>query len=175
MLKLLAPLIRWQTEAFARRYRYDTQYLRMLFDLSPRAFLRFRHVLGNASFSESVPASALFTVKFLAIAREDCGPCAQLTLDMAREAGVCASDLAALVARSPDRLGSDARLAWDYAQAVLDHAPEATNWCEKVTATWGPPALATLALALVTARSFPAMKQALGLAPVSCQRLQVPQ
>lgn len=175
MLKLLAPLIRRQTEQFAQRYNYDTHYLRKLFDLSPRAFFRFRHILANSTFAEHVPASALYTVKFLSIAREDCGPCAQLTLDMAREAGVPVAELGALVARQREQLGEDAKLAWDYAQAVLDHSPEAAFWCEKVTAAWGPQALASLALALVTARSFPAMKQALGLAPASCQRLQVPQ
>ena len=173
MLKLLAPLVRWQTLKFERRYNYDTQYLRRLFALSPSAFMRFGHVLDNANFAKDVPAVALYTVKFLSIAREDCGPCAQLTLDQAREAGVSTGDLQALVAREPSQPSADAQLAWNYAQAVLDHAPDTAQWCAQVVARWGSPALATLALALVTARSFPAMKQALGLAPASCQRLEV--
>jgi hypothetical protein len=173
MLKLLAPLVRWQTLKFERHYHYDTQYLRKLFALSPGAFMRFRHVLDNSNFAQGVPAAALYTVKFLSIAREDCGPCAQLTLDQAREAGVSTDDLQALVARDPDRLSPDALLAWTYAQAVLDHSPETTEWCEAVVARWGAPALASLALTLVTARSFPAMKQALGVASASCQRLEV--
>lgn len=173
MLKFLAPLVRWQTLKFERRYHYDTQYLRRLFALSPGAFMRFRHVLDNANFGQGVPVSALYTVKFLSIAREDCGQCAQLTLDQAREAGVPLEDLHALVARDPNRLNTDAQLAWSYAEAVLDHSPEAAQWCDQVVARWGQPALATLALALVTARSFPAMKQALGLAQASCQRLEI--
>jgi hypothetical protein len=173
VLKLLAPLVRWQTLQFERHYQYDTQYLRKLFALSPGAFLRFRHVVDNANFSQDVPAAALFTVKFLSIAREDCGPCAQLTLDQAREAGVGTSDLQALVARDPGRLSPDALLAWHYGQAVLDHSPDTAQWCENVVSRWGAPALASLALTLVTARSFPAMKQALGLASANCQRLEV--
>jgi alkylhydroperoxidase family enzyme len=173
MLNLLAPLVRWQTLKFERLYNYDTQYLRKLFALSPGAFMRFRHVLENADFAQNVPAAALFAVKFLAIAREDCGPCAQLTLDQAREAGVPTQDLQALVARSPERLSPDALLAWNYAQAVLDHSPETVQWCEAVVSRWGSPALASLALALVTSRSFPAMKQALGVATATCQRLEV--
>jgi hypothetical protein len=173
MLKLFAPLVRWQTLKFERHYHYDTQYLRTLFALSPGAFMRFRHVLANASFAQEVPAAALYTVKFLSIAREDCGPCAQLTLDQAREAGVSTDDLQALVAGDPDRLSFTALLAWNYAQAVLDHSPETARWCEAVVTRWGSPALASLALTLVTARSFPAMKQALGMAPASCQRLEV--
>jgi hypothetical protein len=173
MLNLLAPLVRWQTLKFERHYNYDTQYLRKLFALSPSAFMRFRHVLENANFSQNAPAAALYTVKFLSIAREDCGPCAQLTLDQAREAGVGPSDLQALVARDPGRLSPDALLAWNYGQAVLDHSPETAQWCDVVVSRWGSPALASLALALVTARSFPAMKQALGMAPVSCQRLEI--
>jgi hypothetical protein len=173
MLKLLAPLVRWQTLNFERHYNYDTQYLRQLFALSPGAFMRFRHVLANAAFTQNVPATATFTVKFLSIVREDCGPCAQLTLDQASEAGVSKDDLQALVARDPSRLSADALLAWNYAQAALDHSPETVRWCEQVVERWGQPALASLALTLVTARSFPAMKQALGLAPASCQRLEL--
>jgi hypothetical protein len=173
MLKLLAPLVSWQTLKFERHYNYDTQYLRNLFALSPGAFMRFRHVLDNSNFAQGVPVAALYTVKFLSIAREDCGPCAQMTLDQAREAGMNAHDLLALVARDSNRLSPDALLGWNYAQAVLDHSPETTEWCEAVVARWGSPALASLALTLVTARSFPAMKQALGVAAASCQRLEV--
>lgn len=173
MLELLAPLVRAQTLKFEQRYRYDTHYLRHLFRLSPRAFLRFRHVLDNANFHDGVPAVALYTVKFLSISREDCGPCAQLTLDQAREAGVPTATLQALVAADPSQLDSDGQLAWHYAQAALDRSPETPAWCAAVVERWGAPALATLALALVTARNFPAMKQALGVASPSCQRLEV--
>lgn len=173
MLEWLAPLVRWQTLRFERRYHYDTQYLRHLFALSPRAFLRFRHVLDNARYAHDVPATALYTVKFLSTSREDCGPCTQLALDQAAQAGVPREDLQALVAGDATRLSADAALAWHYAQAVLDHAPDSAQWCERVLARWGAPALASLALALVTARSFPAMKQALGMASASCQRLEV--
>ena len=173
ILKLLAPWVRWQTARFERRYNYDTHYLRRLFALSPAVFMRFRHLLDNAGYAQNAPTAALYTVKFLSLAREDCGPCMQLALDQAREAGVGRDDLQALLAREPGRLGADAQLAWHYAQAVLDHAPDTAEWCERVVARWGEAALATLALALVTARSFPAMKQALGLAPVSCQRLEL--
>jgi hypothetical protein len=173
MFNWLAPLVRRQTLKFERRYHYDTHYLRQLFALSPQAFFRFRHVLDNGAFTQDVPLAALYTVKFLSIRREDCGPCAQLTLDMAREAGVAQADREAWVAGTPERLSADARLAWMYAQAVLDHAPDTAAWCEQIAARWGRRALASLALALVTARSFPAMKQALGLAQASCQRLVV--
>jgi len=173
MLKWLAPLIDWQTLKFERRYNYDTHYLRHLFALSPGAFMRFRHVLDNANYAQEVPLAALYTVKFLSIAREDCGPCAQHTLDQAKEAGVSTGDLQALVARDATRLSADAQLAWNYAQAALDHAPETAEWCERIIARWGQQALATLAIALVTSRSFPAMKQALGLAQATCQRLEV--
>lgn len=108
MLELLAPLVRAQTLKFERRYRYDTHYLRHLFRLSPRAFLRFRHVLDNANFHDGVPAVALYTVKFLSISREDCGPCAQLTLDQAREAGVPTAALQALGPTTPASLTATA-------------------------------------------------------------------
>lgn len=173
MLKYLAPLVHRQTLKFERHYNYDAHYLRYLFALSPRAFMRWRHVLDNSQFAQGVPAAALYTVKFVAIAREDCGPCAQLTLDQACEAGVARSDLQAWVAHDPDQLSADAHLAWDYAHAVLDHSPEASQWCERILVRWGEPALASLALALVTSRSFPAMKRALGVAQASCQLMEV--
>ncbi|MEJ6006697.1 hypothetical protein WG899_14165 [Paucibacter sp. AS339] len=158
---------------FERRYDYDLGYVRELFELSPQAFLQFSEFFGLSAFAQDLPPEMLFAAKFAATRHEDCGACSQLMLDMAQEAGVPTPLLNALIAEDAAAMSPPMRLAWRYAQAALarDSIALATLRAE-VTQLHGPRAMASLALAVVVARSFPAMKHALGVGH-SCARLSL--
>lgn len=169
---LLRPFVARRCAAFECRYGYDMAYARELFEASPRAFLQFAKFFGPASFSQDLTPAMLHAAKFAAARRDDCGPCAQLVLDMAAEAGVPRDLRAALVANDVAAMPADMALAWRYAQAAVAHAPELPDLRDAVVAAHGRRALASLALAVVASRTFPALKYALGHGR-SCQRLSV--
>ncbi|WIT13514.1 hypothetical protein PFX98_07840 [Paucibacter sediminis] len=169
---LLRPIVHWRLARFERRYRYDMSYARELFELSPRAFLQFSKLFGLAAFAQDLPPALLYAAKFAATRHEDCGPCSQLMLDMALQAGVPRPALQALLAEDEAAMPAEMRLGWRYARAALAHAPALAELREELLRLHGPRALASLALAVVVARSFPALKHALGRGQ-SCTRLEL--
>jgi hypothetical protein len=74
--------------ATAKRYGYDTSYLDMMLSESPAAFFKFASVMKASSHREVVPVEASFAAKIVGALAEDCGPCTQLCVDMALEAGM---------------------------------------------------------------------------------------
>lgn len=172
MQRLLRPFVGWRLARFEKRYRYDMSYARELFELSPHAFLQFAKLFGLAAFAQDLPPATLYAAKFAATQAEDCGPCSQLMLDMALEAGVPAADLRSLVAADEAAMPVAMRLGWRYARAALAHDEDLAALREELLQAYGPRALASLALAVVVARNFPALKHALGQGQ-SCARLEV--
>lgn len=169
---LLRPFVARRCAAFERRYRYDMSYARDLFEASPRAFLQFAKFFGPATFAQDLTPAMLYAAKFAAARHEDCGPCVQLVLDMAAEAGVPRELRAALIANDATAMPGDMALAWRYAHAAVAHDAELPALRDAIVAAHGPRALASLALALVASRTFPAIKYALGHGR-TCQRLSV--
>lgn len=167
---LLRPLVFWRLRGFERRYDYSMAYARDLFDASPKAFFQYAKLLDMAGFAQNCSPAMLTAVRFAATRQEDCGPCSQLMLDMGQEAGVPDAALQALIAGDERAMPDDMLLAWRYAQAALRHDADLPLLAEALRERHGPRALASLALALVSARSFPTLKYALGQGQ-SCQRL----
>src|SRR4029453_4069346 len=87
--------------AFARRYGYDVSYLQMMLDQSPAAFFKFAPVMKAAAHREVAAAAASFAPQIAAALAEDCGPCTQLVVDMARESGMPKDQIEAVLRRDP--------------------------------------------------------------------------
>ena len=71
---------------FSGRYNYDATYLREMLTVSPTAFFRFAALSHLARHREAAPVEAYYAAKLVGALFEDCGPCAQLVVEMAREA-----------------------------------------------------------------------------------------
>lgn len=159
---MIAWLIRLRLAAFEKRHHYDASYLRDLLGLSRKGMLGFARATALANYREEVPIAAWYAAKIVAAQSEDCGPCVQLVVNMAREEhvddvvlrGVLRADLAAM--------GVDAALGWRYARAVVAHGDDIAALRDEVLHRWGPRALASLALTITASRMFPMLKYALG-------------
>jgi len=169
---MLKSFIKTQIAKFERAYDYDMSYARDLLEADLRAFLAFNRVMPLAKYRRDLPADAWFAAKIVGAMGEDCGPCTQLVVRMAEEAGVSADTLRAIVGRRPEQLLPDAQLAYRFAEAALAHSPEADPLREQVLQRWGERALVSLGFALVSARMFPTLKYALGHGK-TCQRIEV--
>jgi hypothetical protein len=93
-------------------------------------------------------------------------------IDMAEKEGVDPAVLRAVVARDVEAMPDDVALAVGFAEATLNHSPEADAKRDAIVDVWGKRALVSLAFAITTARVFPTVKYALGHGH-ACMRLTV--
>jgi hypothetical protein len=154
-------LRRWIT-TFERTWNYDAAYMHDVLDADSKALLAFSKVAGVSRYHRDVPCAAYFAAAITGTMAEDCGPCTQLTIDMAERAGVAPGVLRSVVARDFAALPADAALGARFADATLRRAAEADDLRDEVVRRWGKRALVSLAFAITGARIFPTLKYALG-------------
>ena len=94
---------------------------------------------------------------------EDCGPCTQISVDMAAAGGVKPEVLRAILAGDEAAMGEDAALAWRFARASLARDMAACDPLrDEIVRRWGEKGLVAIAFAITTARMYPTLKYALG-------------
>src|SRR5579862_7742814 len=96
---------------YSKHYSYDTSYLEMLLKESPAAFFKFAPLMKASRHREVIPIEASFAAGITGAKGEDCGPCAQLVVDMALEAGVPRDQIEAIVRRDVRAMNDDVVLA----------------------------------------------------------------
>ena len=165
-------IARRMLRAFNERYGYDTSYLEMMLKQSPAAFFKFAPVMKAAAHREAVPAEAAFAAKITGALAEDCGPCTQLTVDMALEAGMAKDQIEAVLRRDPRPMRDTTRLAYKFADAVARRSTDEEEFRDAVRAQWGEKGVIDLTLALQLGRMFPMVKAGLGYAK-ECRRVTV--
>ena len=70
------------------------------------------------------------------------------------------------------RMSPDASLGYRFAKALLAHSAELDDLRAEIVRRWGRQALAAISIGLVTTRTFPALKYALGHCR-SCQTVEI--
>jgi hypothetical protein len=73
---------------FEQRYGYDAEYVRIMLESDPAAFVLYKHLTDMSGYIVDIPLEARFASGLATLLHEDCGPCAQLCVKMAQEAGV---------------------------------------------------------------------------------------
>ena len=154
-------------------YDYDVSYMQEILRADLGGFLRF---LGFQTMSShrgrSVPAGPLAAARIRAIIEDDCGPCTQLVVDMALEAGVDAAVIRAIVARDFDAMPEDVALVARFAELVLAHDPQADPLREAIVERWGTAGLVAISFGISSTRVYPALKYAMGHGS-ACSRVRV--
>lgn len=159
---MLTALLHRQMTAFEQRYGYDMRYGHRLLDIRLSAFLKFLPVTWMSAHREQVPPGAFFAAKIVTQMHEDCGPCTQLSVRMAEEAGLPPATLRAILQRDLTALDDDTALGAAFAEAVIARDPAADALRDDVLRRWGERGLVSLALCIAAARVFPSLKYALG-------------
>jgi len=157
---------------FERQWGYDASYMREILGASPATFLKFA-VLTTLVPRRDAPAEALAAAGLVGTLSEDCGPCTQISIDMAVRAGVRPDVLRSILAGDEAGMGETAALAFRFCCASLDRDLEAADPLrEEIVRRWGRKGLVAVALALTTARMYPTVKYALGYGK-TCSRVNV--
>lgn len=150
-----------ELHAFGQAYDYDVSYLIDLLEASPPTFEAFEPARGMSDYRWALPLDAHFVARVATMLGEDCGPCTQLNLGMALEAGVDRELLRCMLER-PEGLAPHLRDVRDHALATARGETSCPDRVERLRARFGAEGFAELALAIVGSRLFPTLKRALG-------------
>jgi alkylhydroperoxidase family enzyme len=142
----------------------SVDWMRHVLDASPRAFRRFLAFLWLAGYRRAAPAGAWHVAGLVAVLHEDCGPCVQIAINVARKDGVPREVLQAVLDGRLDDLPAPLADAARFARSVVarDGGEQAPR--ERLRALWGDAAVVELAFAVASARVFPTAKRGLGFA-----------
>ena len=156
---------------FGETYQYDVTYMHKLYDVSPQGYRLFENVLPMAAYHHKLPTDAYYVAKIETIRDEDCGPCLQLSIDMAQEAGISADLLR--VALDPDTpMDEPLEDIRQFTRAVVRNKPQDKAVAKRVRKRYGEEGLAELALCIASCRIFPTIKRAMGY-DKSCSLVKV--
>ena len=161
-----------QIRKMERTWNYDASYLHEMIDASPMSAAKFGVLTGLVNRKDA-PAEALAAAGIVGTLAEDCGPCTQISVDMAAAGGVKPAVLRAILAGDEAAMCADAALGYRFARTSLERRlEEADAVREEVVRRWGQKGLVALALTLTTARMYPTVKYALGHGK-TCSRVMV--
>ena len=155
-----------------RDYGYDATYLHEVTDISVPASLKFGLFQIMSRHFDRVPIDAYCAARIAATLSEDCGPCTQLTVDMALKAGVEPQRVAALLRGDLEQAGPDAELGFRYGIAVAQNTHDAPSLAAEAERRFGKRALVSLAYAVASSRVYPALKRGLGHC-AACTKINV--
>lgn len=146
-------------------------YAYHLRDVFPSRLWRFTAIKFVEGPRKYTPPNVFHAAGLAAAMVEDCGPCVQIHVNLALQEHVNADELWALVSGKLDLASPDARLAFQYGDAVSRGAL-ADEWRDQIRAKWGERGLIELAFVVATARFYPAVKRGMGYAH-TCERVIV--
>lgn len=159
-------------KAFGLQYDYDVSYMQKMLEVSPAAFFKFIALTKLARHRERVPKEAFYAAKIVGALTEDCGPCVQLAVDMAQQAGMSPACIEAVVTRNLSAMDVDTVIGFRFADALVRRAPEEDDARAAVRQQWGDAAVVELTLATQVGRIFPMVKAGMGYGK-TCQRVRV--
>ncbi|MCB1121633.1 MAG: hypothetical protein KJT03_08800 [Verrucomicrobiae bacterium] len=153
------PTARQYIQAFERKYHYDAGYLHEVLETSMDAFAVFRQFQDMGNYRNVLPADVYFVSKIAAAQTEDCGPCTELNMKLAREAGVPEEVLKA--ALKGKGLSPELEAVRQFSIAVAFNEVKPGQVAE-MRDTYGREGLSELAMSIASMRVYPCMKRALG-------------
>jgi hypothetical protein len=146
---------------FGRHFDYDVGYLLELADASPEAFRAFEAAMPMTRVRKFATAEDVHIAKIAGMRAQDCGPCTELSLKLAREDGVAEAVIQGAL-RGGKGLNAEQLEIHDYARAVALNEEMEPELMPRLEARLGKAALAEIAVNLVGIRIYPTLKRALG-------------
>src|SRR5580704_14256766 len=116
---MLRALLSSQLTRMERTWNYDASYLREVLAVSPWTFLKFG-VATSLGRGKRAPREAMAAAGIVGTLAEDCGPCTQISVDMAQAGGVAPEILRAILAGDEAAMGETAALGYNFARASLE-------------------------------------------------------
>lgn len=155
---------------FGNHYGYDVAFMLHMLETTPDVMNAFNALSTLADYRRCVPVPAFMAAKLVGTLHEDCGPCAQLAVDMTREAGVAADQIEAVLTGNEAAMSADTALGYRFATAIVARSDDADAARDAVRSAYGDAGVIELTLAAQVTRIYPMIKSGLGYGR-SCSRV----
>jgi len=157
---------------FGKHYGYDVAFMLHMLETTPDVMGPFNGLSKMTDRGKAAPRDALMAAKLTGTLHEDCGPCAQLAVDMAREAGMAPDQIEAVLRGDRTAMSGETALGHRFAVAIVHRSDDADEAREAVRSAHGDAAVIELTLAAQVARLYLMIKSGLGYG-LSCSRVTV--
>ena len=165
---MLRSVLRRSLDRTERQLGAPVDYLRYAAEHDPGGVVKFALLQPATGHRRVLPADVYHAARIAATQEADCGTCVQVEVNAAREAGVDAETIRALLAGEPSGPLAD---AVTFARmTVRGEDPEAPR--QRLRKRFGDRGVVEVALAVTTAQVYPTMKRALGFA-TACALVEV--
>lgn len=128
---------------------------------APEALEVFNNFVPMAGHRVHAPLKIYFAAKLTAFRYVDCGPCLQLAIRFAQEAGISDSLIRNLVL-DEGQLSELLERTQAFTRACLSNHPDCEALRTELSWELGPAAMIELALVIAAAQVFPVVKRATG-------------
>lgn len=150
-----------QIESFETAYGYDATYMKAMLEHAPEALEIFNGFTPMAAHRVHAPLEVYFAAKLTAYRYVDCGPCLQLAVRFAQEAGISDCLIEALVFDKGE-LTELLERTKKFTQACLSNSLDCESLRTELSWELGPATMIELALVIAAAQIFPVVKRATG-------------
>ncbi|WP_321489166.1 hypothetical protein [uncultured Hyphomonas sp.] len=167
---MIRQFLHSQIRKFGRAFSYDVTYMHEIADVSPAAAYTLSKFPNFYKYRGPEAGRPVWTGALLASTLEgDCGPCAQLVVDMALANGADADALQACAEGRPKEAGAMG-LGFRFACAAISGDVSADELHREIENEFGRKAAISCAFAAASGRVYPVLKRGLGHGQ-ACQRL----
>lgn len=164
-------LLRRGARAFGRSYDYDVSYMLDVIDTSTGAGARLSAFPLISQYRGPKAAAPVWVGAIFASTLEgDCGPCAQLVVDMAIKAGADPAALKHCFDGDPN-LAGDVGLGFRFAMAAIRGDLETDELQARIEQKYGRRAVVAASFAAGAGRFYPVFKRGLGYGH-ACRQLE---
>ena len=169
---MLRWIFRRKLDAEEKKLGESMDYLRHIVAVSPSAFMRFASIMPFANSRRVLPKNIWYAAQLITLQHEDCGPCLQITVNLAQRDGVDGTVIRAILDRDRDGLTPEFADVCDFAQAIANKDVDADALRETLRKRYGDRGLIELSYAIAAGRIPPTVKRVLGYAR-SCQDVTI--
>ena len=169
---MLRWLIHRKLDAEEKKLGESVDYLRHVVDVSPGAFFRFASIMPFANSRKVLPKEVWSVAQVRAVQHADCGPCLQITVNLARQSGVEAALLRAAVDGNLEEMSPELVDVYRFSEAVVGATGDEDALRETLRERYGERGLIELSYAIASGTIPPTVKRALGFAK-SCRHVTV--
>lgn len=156
-----------------KRYDYSFDYVRHMWHVSRGAFRRFSFgFIWFANGRDALPADAGAVASIVSVLDGDCGPCTQISVNIALERGVSPDVLTAAVEGDVNALPENLALVYRFTDAIVNGDFHATQMREEILDLYGEKGLVDLANIIAAGQVYPALKRTLGFGE-TCLKVKV--
>ena len=160
-------MLRWffrrKLNSEEKKLGVSMDYLRHIVDVSPAAFLRFASIMPFANSRKTLPVDAWFVAQIVALQQEDCGPCVQIGVNLAKQSGVATAVVGAALDGAPESLSPELADVYQFTKSVIS-ANDNETLRQTLRQRYGERGLIELAYAIASSQIPPTVKRALGYA-----------